>query len=128
MLLRLKTRHTRAKLAPATQVKSKARDAAQRKRAAALASAKGGGMIERGGDAAAQLDAEDGITNLDDLSASVQMRLSGVRAMGALAWRLQSTGGDASALVEQITALLSAPLGTHAQVSSSRVASSACRR
>jgi len=95
-------------------VKTKAREAAERKRAQALASAKGSSVIE--GKAEADADADDSLTNLDDLSASVKMRLSGVRAMGALAWRLQSTGGDQTVIVTQIQALMTAALGTHAQV------------
>ena len=97
-----------------SQVKSKARDAAQKKRAQALARAKGSGGIA--GKEEADLDADEGMGSLDDLSASVKMRLSGVRAMGALAWRLQSTDGDESAIINQVTALLSSQLGTHAQV------------
>ena len=103
-----------------TLAKSKACEASERKRALAVARARDSGS---GGSALAlavrpdqDADADQGLTNLDDLSASVQMRLSGVRAMGALAWRLQATDGDQTTMLATITALLSAQLGTHTQV------------
>jgi hypothetical protein len=103
------------------QRKSSAREAAQKKRADALkrAAGGGGGGIQGIGEAdgAGKADDDEILTNLDDLSASVQMRLAGVRAMGALAWRLQSTGGDKAPIETQITSLMTASqLGTHAQV------------
>jgi TATA-binding protein-associated factor len=97
-----------------TTVKSKTREAAERKRAQALASAKGSSVIE--GKTEADADVDESLTNLDDMSASVKMRLSGVRAMGALAWRLQCTGGDQMPIVNQIKALMTGALGTHVQV------------
>ena len=78
----------------------------------------GGGVIHgRSEGDAARGEEDEGLTNLDDLSASVQMRLSGVRALGALAWRLQSSGGDASMIESQVTTYLTTSnLGTHVQV------------
>eukprot|EP00960_Hanusia_phi_P064883 765948-Hanusia_phi.AAC.5 len=81
---------------------SASRARAQRKRQLGIARTQGTDSGVRSADGDNDDDPRDALTNLDDFSASVRMRLSGVRAIGSLIWRLQSTQGDLNPFTNEV--------------------------